>query len=164
MMRKVSLLFVAFLFVLYVFGFPTSSHARESNGTIMVDDSNVYEQTKYYQDNLLGVAGGFHLVGLDSVKNNVHVNGNILTDKLIYGSDFGTSDVEEVSYIKQFECGSAINTTSHVDSILVVGRDVELDLVDNGQAWSINGYKVDAPINKIVLIICGRMVKGSLLI
>lgn len=134
------------LLVLSQFFNSTSLYVEESDrGITVVDSSNIYESTNFYHDNLFGIAGGFHLVGLDSVKNNAHVHGNILTNKLIYGSNFGTAGYEEVSYAKDIIGGGSINAIAHQDSVLVVGQDVKIDLIDNGNAWAINGTKVDNP-------------------
>ncbi|HHU19253.1 MAG TPA: Cna B-type domain-containing protein [Bacilli bacterium] len=145
MTRKISIFLAILLLMSQLLSTPVNVNATESNGVTLVDESNVYQQTKFYQDSLFGVAGGFHLVGLNSVKNNVHINGNILTDKLIYGSDFGTSGVAEATYIRKIESGSAITVGGHEESILVLGEEVEVSTVDNGNAWSVNGNKVNRP-------------------
>ncbi|GAA4080739.1 Cna B-type domain-containing protein [Amphibacillus indicireducens] len=145
MTRKISFFLTILLLMSQLLSTPIRIHATQSNGVTLVDESNVYQQTKFYQDSLFGVAGGFHLVGLNSVKNNVHINGNILTDKLIYGSDFGTSGVEEANYIRNIESGMAITVGGHEASILVLGKEVEVGTVDNGNAWSVNGNKVNRP-------------------
>ena len=131
MTRKISFFLIFSLLMSQLLSTPVNVNATESNGVTLVDESNVYQQTKFYQDSLFGVAGGFHLVGLNSVKNNVHINGNILTDKLIYGSDFGTSGVAEATYIRKIESGSAITVGGHEESILVLGKEVEVGTGDS---------------------------------
>ena len=145
MIRKISFFLAIFLLMSQLLSTPAGIQAIESNGVTLVDDSNVYQQTKFYKDSLFGIAGGFHLVGLNSVKNNVHINGNILTNKLIYGSDFGTSGVEEATYIRDIESGTAITIGGHEASILVLGKELKVGTVDNGNAWSVNGNKVNRP-------------------
>ena len=46
---------------------------RNENGVILVDRNNTYEETEFYKDSLFGIAGGFHLVGLDTDLTNRHV-------------------------------------------------------------------------------------------
>src|SRR3712207_5663409 len=56
-------------------------------GVKYVDGNSIYEKTEYYEkskNSPLGIIGGFHLVGFNSVHTKVHTNGNILTDKLKY--------------------------------------------------------------------------------
>ena len=124
----------------------TLSHSN--NGVILVDRNNTYEKTEFYKDSLFGIAGGFHLVGLDTVDRKTHINGNILANNFINGGDFGTSDLKEVSYLRNISGGGTINAGSHKDSILVVGKNTTIGLEDNGNAWSINGNKVDQPNKK----------------
>ncbi|MGO3264929.1 MAG: collagen-binding domain-containing protein, partial [Lactococcus lactis] len=114
----------------------------------MVDINNTYEETEFYKDSLFGIAGGFHLVGLDTVDKKAHINGNILANNFINGGDFGTRDLKEVSYLRNISGGGTISAGAHKDSILVVGKNTTIGLEDNGNAWSINGNKVDQP-NKI---------------
>ena len=72
----------------------------ESNGVTPVTRANSYEKTGFYRENPFGIMGGFHLVGFNSVETKAHTNGNILTNLLKYRSNFGTSNLEEVSYIR----------------------------------------------------------------
>ena len=118
---------------------------RNENGVILVHTNNTYVETEFYKDSLLGIAGGFHLVGLDTVEKNAHIHGNILTNKFIGEGDFGTRDLKEVSYIRNISDGSRANAGANKDSILVVGKNTTIGLEDNGNAWSINGKKVDQP-------------------
>ena len=118
---------------------------RNENGVILVDINNTYEETEFYKDSLFGIAGGFHLVGLDTVDKKAHINGNILANNFINGGDFGTRDLKEVSYLRNISGGGTISAGAHKDSILVVGKNTTIGLEDNGNAWSINGNKVDRP-------------------
>src|SRR5690625_1948452 len=114
-------------------------------GVIKVDSSNVYEKTDFYKESLFGIAGGFHLVGLDTVDKKAHIHGNILANNFINGGDFGTNNLKEVSYLKNIEGGGTISATADPKSVLVVGTSTVIGLEDNGNAWSINGNKVDKP-------------------
>lgn len=111
--------------------------------------SQDFRSSPFHTTNPLGIAGNFHLVGFSSVTTSAHTNGNILTDTLRYQSNFGTKGVEEVSYIQKIEFpsgGGFSSTYSSTDSLLVVGTGVQVGTTDNGNAWTLNGSKVDAPM------------------
>lgn len=112
--------------------------------------SQDFKSSPFYVTNPLGIAGNFHLVGFSSVTTTAHTNGNILTDTLRYQSNFGTNGVAEVSYIRNISFvndGSGFSSTySSTDSLLVVGTGVQVGTEDYGNAWSLNGHKVDAPM------------------
>ena len=111
--------------------------------------SQDFKSSPFYVTNPLGIAGNFHLVGFSSVTTSAHTNGNILTDTLRYQNNFGTNDVKEVSYIRKIDFlsdGDGFSSTnSSTDSLLVVGTGVQVGTADNGNAWSLNGHKVDHP-------------------
>ena len=111
--------------------------------------SQDFRSSPFHTTNPLGIAGNFHLVGFSSVTTTAHTNGNILTDTLRYQNNFGTKGVDEVSYIRKIEFlsgGDGFSSTySSTDSLLVVGPGVQVDTADNGNAWSLNGHKVDHP-------------------
>ena len=109
--------------------------------------SQDFKSSPFYVTNPLGIAGNFHLVGFSSVTTTAHTNGNILTDTLHYRNNFGTNDVKEVSYIKKIEflSGGDGFSSTNTDSLLVVGTGVQVGTADNGNAWSLNGHKVDHP-------------------
>ena len=109
--------------------------------------SQDFKSSPFYVTNPLGIAGNFHLVGFSSVTTTAHTNGNILTDTLHYRNNFGTNDVKEVSYIKKIEflSGGDGFSSTNTDSLLVVGTGVQVGTEDNGNAWSLNGHKVDHP-------------------
>ena len=112
--------------------------------------SEDFKKSPFYETSPLGIAGNFHLVGFSSVTTTAHTNGNILTDTLYYRSNFGTKGVAEVSYIRKIEfppSGDGFSSTnSSPDSLLVVGTEVRVGTTDNGNAWTLNGRKVDAPM------------------
>ncbi|MGX7069551.1 Cna B-type domain-containing protein [Gemella bergeri] len=121
-------------------------NANTDNGVTPVTADKVYQKTKYYKEGPLGIMGGFHLVGFNSVETKAHTNGNILTDTLKYQSNFGTNGIEEVSYIRKLQNPvSGFKSTSNNQSILVVGQEITVTTADNGQAWALNGQKADFP-------------------
>ncbi|MDD7280779.1 choice-of-anchor A family protein [Floccifex sp.] len=100
----------------------------------------------YYNDNSpLGVAGSFHIVAFNEARLGAHTNGNVLANKLYANSNFGTNNYEhELSYVQSYV---NINSTSasKENHILVVGSDNVMGLVDNNNALSVNGTKIDKP-------------------
>ncbi len=156
-LRLVALIFI-FVFASTFIGakFVFAELEPDENGIIKVTEENVYTETKYfYNQNPFGIIGGFHLVGFNSVTTHSHTNGNILTNTLRYRDNFGTKGLEEISYIKNLEMESGSLTyggyslEGSENSILVVGKNIEIGKCDNGNAWSLNDHKVDyPPVNK----------------
>ena len=84
-------------------------------------------QHQYNTSGPLGLASNFHIVGFSSVNNTAHTNGNIVTNSLSYGSNFGTSKISgEISYIKSFESGNNLQCGDGEDDILVIGKDMKV--------------------------------------
>ncbi|MGX7112398.1 Cna B-type domain-containing protein [Gemella cuniculi] len=145
---KVFLSFLLSLSMLFstLIGNTQQVKANEDNGVTPVTADKVYKKTKYYKEGPLGIMGGFHLVGFNSVETKAHTNGNILTNILKYQSNFGTNNLEEVSYIRKLQNPVAgFKSTSNNQSILVVGKEISVTTADNGQAWALNGQKADFP-------------------
>ncbi|SFE55681.1 SpaA isopeptide-forming pilin-related protein [Peptostreptococcus sp. D1] len=118
-----------------------------------VTPDTVYEKTHYYTQNPLGIIGGFHLVGFNSVETKAHTNGNILTDTLKYISNFGTSNLPEVSYFRHLNINSDGFKSTSVPhgSRLVVGDGVNVGVKTNPnnpsviEAWTFENKNVDSP-------------------
>lgn len=88
-------------------------------------------QHQYNTSGPLGMASNFHIVGFSSVHNTAHTNGNIVTNSLTYGSNFGTSNISgEISYIKSFSSGNNLSCGDGEDDILVVGKDMKVTVRD----------------------------------
>ncbi len=117
---------------------------------IPVTEANLLTKTEFYRENPLGIAGNFHLVGFNSVENKTHVNGNILTKTLKYGSNFGTNGVKEVSYFQNLDhpVDGFSSTYGGIASVLVVGDAVAVSTTDGGDSWTLDGGKVNAPSRK----------------
>lgn len=104
-----------------------------------------FEDSPWCQIRPLGVAGNFHIVAFDTATLSAHTNGNILAKELIANSNFGTNGyTNELSYAQTYTRpnGSSGAATNHT---LAVGSGNELGTVDNGQAFSVNGTKIDKP-------------------
>ncbi|WP_146913829.1 collagen-binding domain-containing protein, partial [Halolactibacillus halophilus] len=148
------LIIATFIMIIQLFLPPLSIHVnaqgendqeKDENGVILVDETNTYKNTEFYKEHLFGIAGGFHLVGLDTVEKKAHIHGNILANYFNNGGNFGTEELTEVSYLKYIKGGGTLNNTTAHDSVLVVGKDTEIGSVDNGNYWSVNENKVDNP-------------------
>ncbi len=103
----------------------------------------------YNADNPLGISGSFHIVALDRADLKAHTNGNVLAKNLYATSNFGTSskngvDLIELSYAQNYK---QITSTSGADTTdyLVIGSSNTVTSVDNGNAFAINGTKIDKP-------------------
>ena len=106
--------------------------------------------SQYYNSNSpIGTAGSFHIVAFDTANLTAHTNGNVLAKNLCAGSNFGTNDfANELSYIQNYKQVNA-TSASRPEHILVVGSENTIDFADNGNAFSINGTKIDKPYNLI---------------
>ena len=115
----------------------------------LIDDTgDMFVNTAFYNDNrVLGVAGNFHLVAFTAAYLNAHTNGNVLARAAYANSNFGTNGIaNEVSYIQNY---AQVNGTSasNVTHTLVIGSVNTVGLTDNGNAFTINGTKLDKPQN-----------------
>lgn len=113
-----------------------------------VTDSTTYTslaEPYYYSDRALGIAGNFAIVGFNSIHNNAHTNGNILTNNLYYGSNMGTNGIEgEVSYANTVQ--QAGETYASTDaSYFSTGSGTTVSVMDNGGCFGINGTKMSKP-------------------
>lgn len=107
-----------------------------------------YEKTPYYVESRLGTMGGFHMVGFEEIDANVRVYGNILTNKVTNMNEFGLVHFPLINYAKEVGGGITnpkFSPNDSVNTVLVVGKDVDIDLADNGNRWTILGAKVDIP-------------------
>ena len=103
----------------------------------------------YNSNSPIGTAGSFHIVAFDSAYLQAHTNGNVLAKNLYAGSNFGTSGLaDELSYAQTY---IQVNPTSasSMEHILAIGSENAVDFADNGNAFSINGTKLDRPRNLI---------------
>ena len=115
------------------------------------DDSETFLQsTQYQNDRALGIAGNFHIVAFNKAQLGAHTNGNILANTLEAGSNFGTNAhdniaINESTYV--YGAYSVVNGTSGSQKTnpLVVPSGTEMGLTDNGNAFSVNGTKIDKP-------------------
>lgn len=113
-----------------------------------VTEDMVYENTDYYVESRLGSMGGFHLIGFSEIDANVRVFGNILTEKVSNMNEFGLVHFDVISFTREVGGGITnpkFSPNDTVNTVLVVGKDVDIDLADGGDRWAINGAKVDIP-------------------
>ncbi|MBP5434052.1 SpaA isopeptide-forming pilin-related protein, partial [Ruminococcus sp.] len=85
-----------------------------------------YEQTQWFRNNPLGIAGDFHLFAFDTIETtntSAHINGNIATPNYIIGSNHGQLNTEGT--------GRILNVVR--DSfVFKEGGDYEADAVKEG--------------------------------
>ena len=117
----------------------------------VVTEDMVYEKTPYYVESNLSTLGGFHMIAFDRIDANVRAYGNILTNRVDNMSEFSLVHFPLVSYMKVV--GDNIKNpkfapNDEVQTVLVVGENVDIDLADNGNRWLINGQKVDSPVRR----------------
>ena len=101
----------------------------------------------YIPDRPLGMAGNFHIVAFDTATLSAHTNGNVLAQTCNAYSNFGTNNLPaEVSYIQEYAHvhPTSASSTSH---ILALGSSNVITLMDNGNAFGVNGTKLDKPYN-----------------
>lgn len=109
-------------------------------------DNDTYINSQYYKTatKTLGIVNGFHIVAFQNVSLNSHTNGNVLAKSSYFGANAGTNDLEnEVSYVENSLNQNIFKPMSNTTSLFVVGYNNTLSVDDNGNAFSINGYKID---------------------
>ena len=78
-----------------------------------------YEQTQWFRNNPLGIAGDFHLFAFDTIEttnNSAHINGNIATPNYIIGSNHGQLNTEGTGRILNVvRDSSKMNVFSHIN-------------------------------------------------
>ena len=132
---------------LYAQATPVKGLTQNTVKDAFVNDS-AYSKM-YNADSPLGTAGSFHIVAFDTAYLKVHTNGNVLAKNVYANSNFGARsqsgvDLLELSYIqnyRQVNSGSAADTTDY----LVIGSSNTVTLMDNGNAFAVNGTKLDTP-------------------
>lgn len=115
-------------------------------------------KTKVHTDpdkNTLGIAQSFHIFA-NEANLKTHTNGSIATKKLTGGeANFGTNvkdddtyknKFSDISYIQSVALNVNIQSSSGVterDTLLVVGKDIAVSVVDNGNYYALNDRKMD---------------------
>ncbi len=140
--------FTADSFSTYVVVAPTIPTNSSLAYKLIDDDTDTFTQTEYYNPNqLLGIAGNFHLVAFDTATLGSHTNGNILTNKLNANVNFGTNNLSsELSYVQNYTIVKSVSAASD-NHVLVLGTKNAVTLVDNNNSFAINGTKLDKPKN-----------------
>ena len=106
-------------------------------------------------ENLLGTAQSFHIFA-NEANLETHTNGNVAIGKLTgANANFGTNIKDEaeyqnkigdISYIQSVANGVKLMSSSGVaerDTLLVVGKDFTVATTDNGNAYTLDGTKLD---------------------
>ena len=108
--------------------------------------SELFTNTSYYnQASALNLVGSFHIVAFDTLRLDAHTNGNFCAKDLYAGTNFGTNNYgAELSYVQNYLQVTSTDAADYLD-ILVVGSSNAVSLVDNGNAFAVNGTKIDKP-------------------
>ncbi len=108
--------------------------------------SELFTNTSYYNaSSPLGVAGSFHIVAFDTLTLSAHTNGNFMAKNLWASTNFGTNNFgAELSYVQNYLQVTSTDAADMAD-VLVVGSGNTVSLVDNGNAFAVNGTKIDKP-------------------
>ncbi len=126
----------------------TNGYTMGSSLTYSLIDqpSELFTNTTYYNaSSPLGTAGSFHIVAFDTLTLSAHTNGNFMAKNLWAGTNFGTNNFgAELSYVQNYLNVTSTDAADMAD-VLVVGSGNTVSLVDNGNAFAINGTKIDKP-------------------
>lgn len=102
--------------------------------------------TGYSANRVLGIPGNFHLVAFTKATLSAHTNGNVMTKDLEANSNFGTNNYGiESSYVSGEYKPVNSNSGSNISHILAVSNSTKLGFADNGNAFTVNGTKLDKP-------------------
>ena len=149
-MKKIANLLIVFLLLIssaftngIVFAADESVKNLPDPGSIHTDLNGDY--------GVLGIASQFHIFARGTTTLNTHTNGNLAVAELIGNVNFGTSIHEglvnrEIDYIQKVDkvqSSSEVSTTEKRKLKFVLGKDVSLTSVDNGNRYAINGTKMD---------------------
>ena len=128
----------------------TNGYTKSSALTYNIVDTatETFTNTPYYYANRkLGIAGSFHLVAFNSLTLSAHTNGNVLAKSLTANVNFGTNGLaNELSYVQNYAKVNGVSASSNAH-VLALGSGVKVSLTDNGNAFAINGTKLDRPKN-----------------
>jgi len=115
---------------------------------VIATAADQFTNTSYYNSSrALGIAGNFHIVAFDTATLSAHTNGNVLANKVSANSNFGTNGLlNELSYIQGYTKVNGVSATSNTH-VLVLGDGNAITAMDNGNAFGINGTKLDRPKN-----------------
>lgn len=114
---------------------------------VIATEADTFTHTSYYLSRALGIAGNFHIVAFNNASLGAHTNGNVLAKSVSANSNFGTNGlVNELSYIQTYTQVNGVSASSTTHT-LVVGSGNTITAMDNGNAFGINGTKLDKPKN-----------------
>ena len=114
---------------------------------VIAAEADTFTHTSYYLSRALGIAGNFHIVAFNSASLGAHTNGNVLAKSVSANSNFGTNGLaNELSYIQTYTQVNGVSASSTTHT-LVVGNGNTITAMDNGNAFGINGTKLDKPAN-----------------
>jgi len=115
---------------------------------VIATAADQFTNTSYYNSSrALGIAGNFHIVAFDTASLGAHTNGNVLANKVYANSNFGTNGLtNELSYIQNYMQVNGVSASSNAH-VLTLGNANTITAMDNGNAFGVNGTKLDRPKN-----------------
>ena len=115
---------------------------------VIATEADTFTHTSYYSSSKgLGLAGNFHIVAFNNASLGAHTNGNVLAKSASANSNFGTNGLtNELSYIQTYTQVNGVSASSTAHT-LVVGTANTITAMDNGNAFGVNGTKLDKPKN-----------------
>ena len=113
-----------------------ADQTKESDGLPIVEGK--YEDSNFYWDNLLGVAGNFQLFAFDSIYNDTHVNGNLACKSWYIGGNY----TEPHTSFGNYESHPLINVISEkinttAESVDFGAHTVNHPDYDDGKIWGV---------------------------
>ena len=99
-----------------------------SNGHSGWETATTYENSCFYKKyNDLGALGAFNLIGLSEIRNNVQINGNVVTRRLDSNQHLGVSEWSEINYISEYFNATTGFFLNSEDSIVAFGAPITIE-------------------------------------
>ena len=99
-----------------------------SNGHSGWETASTYENSCFYKKyNDLGALGAFNLIGLSEIRNNVRINGNVVTKRLDSNQILGVSEWPEINYVRDYFNATTGFFQNSADSIVAFGSAINIE-------------------------------------
>ena len=99
-----------------------------SNGHSGWETASTYENSCFYKKyNDLGALGAFNLIGLSEIRNNVRINGNVVTKRLDSNQILGVSEWPEINYVRDYFNATTGFFRNSADSIVAFGSAINIE-------------------------------------
>lgn len=122
----------------------------QSDGFELADGGVVSDDINYHS--ALSLVKQFHIFSRNA-KITAHANGNVAIQNLTATSNFGTNikggaveldkDIHYIQNVDTIVNSSFVKSSGNRATKVIFGKNVNLELVDNGNALAVNGTKLD---------------------